>query len=142
MQLIRLVEEVKVSKIFSAGSSVKKAAPESLSLGVFIRKARQDVSMTLRDVEEATQRKVSNAYLCQIENAKIAQPSPRVLLALSRALNIDYEALMKRAGYLLPLPPGALPRAAGSETFSIDNLTADEERQLLEYLTFLRGRKK
>lgn len=129
-----------MSKIFSVDSSVKKAAPESLSLGVFIRKARQDVSMTLRDVEEATQRQVSNAYLCQIENAKIAQPSPRVLLALSRALNIDYETLMKRAGYLLPLSPST-PRAAGSHTFSIDNLTADEERQLLEYLTFLRRRK-
>jgi HTH-type transcriptional regulator, competence development regulator len=117
--------------------------PRSNALGAFIRKARQDVSMSLRDVEEATAKEVSNGYLSQIESGKIAQPSPHVLHALSQALSVDYEALMQRAGYLLP----AAKRAKGlkhgrAATFAIDNLTADEERQLLEYLTFLRTKKK
>ena len=112
-------------------------------LGAFIRKARQDVSMSLRDVEEATNREVSNGYLSQLESGKIAKPSPHVLHALSGALSVDYETLMQRAGYILPsagraksVKPGRVP------TFVIDNLTADEERQLLEYLAFLRAKKK
>lgn len=99
--------------------------------------------MSLRDVEEATDKKISNAYLSQLENGKIIQPSPRILHALSQALKIDYEVLMKRAGYLLPTTKtttrGEHVRAP---KFSIDNLTAGEESQLLEYLTFLRTKKK
>lgn len=97
--------------------------------------------MSLREVEEATRNEVSNAYLSQLENGKIVQPSPRVLYALARALNTDYEALMTRAGYLLPSSP-TVRQAVGAATCSIGNLTADEESQLLEYLTFLRRKKK
>lgn len=113
------------------------------SLGAFIRKARQDVSMSLRDVEEATNKEVSNGYLSQLESGKITKPSPHVLYALSGALSVNYEALMQRAGYILP----TAPRKAGAKhgraaTFAIDNLSAEEERQLLEYLSFLRTKKK
>lgn len=118
-------------------------ALQSNTLGAFIRKARQDVSMSLRDVEEATKKEVSNGYLSQLESGKITKPSPHVLHALSQALTVDYETLMQRAGYILPgtrRPKGVkLGRVA---KFAIDNLTADEERQLLEYLTFLRTKKK
>lgn len=125
------------------GVMALNGAPQPNALGAFIRKARQDVSMSLRDVEEATEKEVSNGYLSQIESGKITQPSPRVLHALSQALSIEYEALMQRAGYLLP----TAKRARGlkhrrAATFAIDNLTADEESQLLEYLTFLRTKKK
>jgi transcriptional regulator with XRE-family HTH domain len=99
--------------------------------------------MSLRDVEEATNKEVSNGYLSQLESGKITQPSPRVLHALSQALSVNYEALMQRAGYLLPTTKhakGVKHRRAA--TFAIDNLTAEEEAQLLEYLTFLRRRKK
>jgi transcriptional regulator with XRE-family HTH domain len=97
--------------------------------------------MSLRDVEEATRNEVSNAYLSQLEHGKIAQPSPRVLFSLARALRTDYEALMSRAGYLLPTS-AATPQVAAGATYSIGNLTAEEESQLLEYLTFLRRKKK
>jgi transcriptional regulator with XRE-family HTH domain len=120
-----------------------KGAPQPNALGAFIRKARQDVSMSLRDVEEATDKEVSNGYLSQIESGKITQPSPHVLHALSQALSVDYEALMQRAGYLLPTAKRARGLKHGrAGTFAIDNLTADEESQLLEYLTFLRSKKK
>lgn len=124
-----------------------QAASETMAvnpLGSYLRKARQDVSMTLRDVEEATEKEVSNGYLSQLESGKISKPSPHVLHTLSTVLNVDYEALMQRAGYILP---SAAPRAEGGKhgraaTFAIDNLTSDEEAQLLEYLTFLRSKKK
>ncbi|MDE2466987.1 MAG: helix-turn-helix transcriptional regulator [Alphaproteobacteria bacterium] len=113
-------------------------------LGAYLRKARQDVSMTLRDVEEATNKEVSNGYLSQLESGKISKPSPHVLHTLSTVLNVDYETLMQRAGYILP---GASQRAEGAKhgraaTFAIDNLNSEEEAQLLEYLTFLRSKKK
>src|SRR5690349_18510835 len=102
-------------------------APQA-ALGAFIRKARQDVNMSLRDVEVATNEEVSNGYLSQLESGKITQPSPHVLHALSQALRVDYEALMQRAGYLLPRTKSTKGRPHGrAATFAIDNLTADEE---------------
>jgi transcriptional regulator with XRE-family HTH domain len=119
------------------------SAPQSNALGAFIRKARQDVNMSLREVEAATDKEVSNGYLSQIESGKITQPSPHVLHSLSQALSVDYEVLMQRAGYLLPTVKRAKGLKHGrAATFTIDNLSADEESQLLEYLTFLRMKKK
>jgi transcriptional regulator with XRE-family HTH domain len=127
----------------SVVSTPTEPAPVS-SLGAYIRKARQDVGMTLRDVEEATSKEVSNGYLSQLEGGKISKPSPHVLYTLSTVLNTDYETLMQRAGYILPSsmqrPEGA--KHGRAATFAIDSLTADEESQLLEYLTFLRSKKK
>jgi len=118
-------------------------AQSANALGSFIRKARTDVSMTLRDVEEATQKEVSNGYLSQLESGKITRPSPHILYALASALSVDYETLMQRAGYILPgrarTPTSKHGRAA---TFAINNLSSDEESELLKYLDFLRSRKK
>lgn len=114
------------------------------SLGAFIRKARRDVGMTLRDVEEATNKEISNGYLSQLEGGKISKPSPHILYSLSNVLNADYEALMQRAGYILPGSSARQESAkpAHTGTYSINNLTAEEEAQLLEYLEFLRSKKK
>jgi HTH-type transcriptional regulator, competence development regulator len=72
------------------------------NLGGFLKKARQDVKMSLRDVEEATGKEVSNAYLSQLESGKITKPSPHILYSLSTALGVAYDALMERAGYIVP----------------------------------------
>lgn len=118
-------------------------APAPSNLGPFIKKARQDVQMSLRDVEEATGKEVSNAYLSQLESGKITKPSPHILYALSTALGVAYESLMERAGYIVP----ATTRADGEKhgraaTFSIDNLTAEEESELLDYLTYIRSKRR
>ena len=65
------------------------------TLGAFLRKCRMGRKMTLRAVEEATDREVSNAYLSQLENGKITQPSPHILHTLSTAFDVYYEALME-----------------------------------------------
>lgn len=114
------------------------------TLGAYLKKARQDVEMTLRDVEDATNKEVSNGYLSQLESGKIVRPSPHILHALSNALSVDYQMLMERAGYLAP---GSGQRSSGEKhgraaTFAIDNLTSDEEAKLLEYLNFVRSQKK
>ncbi len=118
-------------------------APQTINLGQFIKKARQDVQKSLRDVEEATGKEVSNAYLSQLETGKITKPSPHILYALSTVLGVAYETLMERAGYIVP----AANRSEGikhgrAATFSIDNLTASEENELLEFLNYIRSKRR
>lgn len=108
-------------------------------LGALLADLRVAKGLTLREVEEATNKAVSNAYLSQLENGKIQKPSPNVLHSLSGVYAVPYEALMEKAGYLLPAENGA-----GSHrrlaAFAIDDLTAEEEEELLKYLAFLRSR--
>ena len=42
--------------------------------------------MTLREVEEATNKEVSNGYLSQLESGRISKPSPHILYTLSSVL--------------------------------------------------------
>ena len=113
------------------------------TLGPFIKKARLDLKMTLRDVEEATGKDVSNAYLSQLESGKITKPSPHILYTLSTVLNVAYEALMERAGYIVPAasrPDGA--KHGRIATYAIDNLSAEEESELLDYLNYIRSKRR
>lgn len=117
-----------------------QAKPE---LGPFLKKARQDMQMSLREVEDATGKEISNAYLSQLESGKVTKPSPHVLYALSTALGVAYETLMERAGYIVPVASrGDGEKHGRAATFSIDNLTADEETELLDYLTYIRSKRK
>lgn len=114
-----------------------------LGLGAYLRKARDDMSLTLRDVESVTKKGVSNAYLSQIEQGKIAKPSPSTLYTLSKALNLSYEELMARAGYLPTEDQVDHPSARRMEgRYEINNLTADEEAELLRYLKYIRSERK
>jgi transcriptional regulator with XRE-family HTH domain len=99
--------------------------------------------MSLRQVEEASGKEVSNAYLSQLENGKILQPSPIILNKLAEIYGIEYTTLMQLAGYL----PAAASRAEGERhgriaTFAEHNLSPDEEGQLMEYLQFIRSKKR
>ncbi len=95
--------------------------------------------LSLREVEEATGKAVSNAYLSQLENGKIKKPSPNVLHSLAEVYAVPYEALMEKAGYLLPSEDGG-GRRTRLAAFAIDDLTAEEEEELLKYLAFIRSR--
>jgi transcriptional regulator with XRE-family HTH domain len=108
-------------------------------LGAQLADLRTAKGLSLREVEEATGKAVSNAYLSQLENGKINKPSPNVLHSLAEVYAVPHEALMEKAGYLLPSKNegGRRKRLAA---FAIDDLTADEEEELLKYLAFLRCR--
>ena len=95
---------------------------------------------SLREVEEATGNAVSNAYLSQLENGKIQKPSPNVLHCLAEVYGVRYETLMEKAGYLLPSIGSDSGRRRRLAVFAIDDLTAEEEEELLKYLAFLRSR--
>ena len=108
-------------------------------LGALLADLRRAKGLSLREVEEATGKSVSNPYLSQLENGKIKKPSPNVLHSLAEVYVVPYESLMEKAGYLLPSQDGGRRRRRLA-AFAIDDLTAEEEEELLKYLAFLRSR--
>lgn len=118
-------------------------ATKSDNLGNYLKGVRLALGLSLREVEEATDKEVSNAYLSQLENGKISKPSPHILYSLSGALSVPYETLMERAGYIAPSSDRAEGKKHGkAATFSIDNLSAEEEKALLDHLAFYRWQRK
>ena len=112
------------------------------TLGQYLASIRTDRKMTLREVEEATNRQVSNAYLSQIENDRIRKPSPNILHSLAEIYAISFENLMDKAGYLMPSTRRSDDERHGRvATFAEYNLTGDEESELLQYLQFIRSRR-
>jgi HTH-type transcriptional regulator, competence development regulator len=123
-----------------------RATPNTL--GQYLTDVRAVKRLTLREVEEATGHEVSNAYLSQLETGKISKPSPNVLHALATVYGVRYEDLMEKAGYISPntaaeprSPDTAKRRHGRVPTFANEELTQEEEVQLLEYLAFLRSRR-
>ena len=109
-------------------------------LGGLLADLRTAKGFSLRQVEEATDKAVSNAYLSQLEKGKIRKPSPNVLHSLAAVYAVPYEALMEKAGYLLPSEGSKAARRRRLAVFAIDDLTAEEEEELLKYLAFIRSR--
>lgn len=109
-------------------------------LGVVLADLRRAKGLSLREVQDATGNAVSNAYLSQLENQKIKKPSPNVLHRLADVYGVPYETLMEKAGYLLPDNGAQEGQRRRLAVFAIDDLTAEEEEELLKYLAFLRFR--
>ncbi|MYE52074.1 MAG: helix-turn-helix transcriptional regulator [Gammaproteobacteria bacterium] len=119
------------------------AKDQHSELGQYLRDARMALGLSLRDVEEATGHEVSNAYLSQLETAKVKKPSPHVLYALSLALSVPYDELMQRAGYIVPQDQRTdVAKHGRTATYSIENLSADEEEALREHLAYIRWRRR
>jgi transcriptional regulator with XRE-family HTH domain len=111
------------------------------ALGQHLAAVRADRKLSLRRVEELTNKLVSNAYLSQIETGKILQPSPNILHALAEVYRASYEQLMQMAGYIKPRPDAGVVHGRAA-TFAALNLTEAEEKELLDYLKFRRSQQK
>ncbi|MBS1807629.1 MAG: helix-turn-helix domain-containing protein [Acidobacteria bacterium] len=116
-------------------------APDD-SFGAHLARLRNAKGLSLRQVEEATEGEVSNAYLSQLENNKIAKPSPNILYVLAGVYATSYEDLMKRAGYFTSDAKATGQRQARAATFAIQDLTPEEETILIDYLAFIRKQKR
>lgn len=113
--------------------------PDLKTLGQFLKQGREAKGMTLRRVEEATG--ISNAYLSQLEGAKIQRPSPVDLHKLAALFQISYSLAMEYAGY--PLPEG-VPTATRQQHLlaRLGHTTPEEEDSLIDYINFLRSKKR
>jgi transcriptional regulator with XRE-family HTH domain len=115
-----------------------------LTLGQYLASIRNDRGRSQRDVEKATNKVVSNAYLSQIETDQIKRPNPNILHALAELYAVSYEDLMERAGFVAPTRSrrSAQQRHGRVATFAGHNLTDEEEAELVKFLGYLRSRKK
>lgn len=111
------------------------------ALGIHLAAIRKDRGFSLRQVEDLTKKLVSNAYLSQIESGKVSQPSPNILHALANTYKTSYEQLMELAGFITPTRKKGDVTHGRLATLAELNLTEDEERELLEYLSFRRSQK-
>lgn len=111
------------------------------SLAEFLAYVRTTKKMTLREVEQAADKQISNAYLSQLERGRITKPSPSVLHTLAGVYGVPYETLMEKAGYIVPSSDREVGRTHGRlATFAGEDLSPVEEEELLRYLAFLRSR--
>lgn len=109
------------------------------TLGQELQTARKLKKLSLREVETATG--ISNPYLSQLENDKIQKPSPQFLGKLASLYELDFQLVMEAAGYIPPQKHEAGPKTLAGGTLFNQELTASEEAQLLDYLSFIRSKK-
>jgi transcriptional regulator with XRE-family HTH domain len=125
--------------------STDSVKPENkLTLGQYLTSIRKDRELSQRDVEKATDKVVSNAYLSQIETDQIKRPNPNILHALAELYAVSYEDLMERAGFVVPTRSrrSVQQRHGRVATFADHNLTEEEEAELVKFLGYLRSKKK
>jgi transcriptional regulator with XRE-family HTH domain len=102
-----------------------------LTIGEYLSRGRKQKRLSLREVEAATG--ISNAYLSQLENNRIQEPSPTILDKLSSTYGIPYIECLRLAGY--PVPKGITTSRIAAR---LGETTKEEEDALAEYLQFLR----
>lgn len=113
------------------------------SLGITLKDARKNVGLTLRQVEEMTE--ISNAYLSQLENDKIKNPSVNILSKLSSLYKVSLKTLLSNAK-LIDKKEAQQEEInlsfAQKIAFSAEDLTEAERNDVLKYLEFIKSRKK
>ena len=116
-----------------------------LPLGTYLRQVRGSLGLSLRQVEVATGKAVSNGYLSQIESGDVERPSPNVLFHLAGVYGIEYGKLLAHAGHQVPAASqdGVMPQTvAGVPLRALEELDEQDQQLLREYLAFLQSRKK
>ena len=107
------------------------------SLGSTLKKTRESISLTLRQVEEATG--ISNAYLSQLENDKIKKPSANVLYKLASIYKIDLNLLLSAAGIIQKSNGTDNPENnewINRIAFYAENLSEEEKNEILNFIKF------
>lgn len=112
------------------------------SLGTALKEARELISLTLRQVEEASG--ISNAYLSQLENDKIKKPSASVLYKLGSLYKIELNTLLSLAGIIEKSTEAGKSDSSEWEkriAFYTEELSDDQKQKILEYIRFIKNLK-
>lgn len=112
------------------------------TLGTELARLRKLKGWSLREVEDKTGKRVSNSYLYQLENDNVKQPSPNVLHALAEVYSASYEEIMRLAGFVVPRKANESARPVNSVAFNALDLTEAEKDQVLDFVGYLRSKKK
>lgn len=101
----------------------------------YLTKARSEAKLT----QDMAGKKIGKdkAFICRLERSS-KTPPPHVIRALAGIYDIPPDKLLKKAGYKeLPLLD-VIKRPESSPDMILDNVTADEKRELKRYLAFMR----
>ncbi len=110
-----------------------------MTLGEFLKSARNRKAMSLRDVERSS--RISNGYLSLLESDAVRNPSPNFLYQLASIYEISYAELMSLAGYVVPKSEGIAAGEAQSGGW-MNDLTEEERNQVGTFVRFLRASRK
>ncbi|NNU92428.1 helix-turn-helix transcriptional regulator [Geobacillus thermodenitrificans] len=66
--------------------------------GDYLRSLRKRKNLSIKELQELSG--VSDAYISQIENGKKPIPSPKTLEKLYKHLDVSFEQLLEKAGYI------------------------------------------
>jgi len=109
------------------------------SFGALLKQAREVRALSIVDAARAAG--ISSAYLSKLENDAVKKPSPHVLHQLSEALTVPYAELMRLNGYRVAGKSNGNPaETVGAALFA--DVTDDERAELLEYLAWMRARRR
>lgn len=110
------------------------------TLGQVLKSAREKLNKTLRDVQESTG--ISNPYLSQLENDKIKNPSANMLYKLSSVYELELDSLLAAAGIIVKKKETKQTEAQKKIAFYADRLNSDEEKEVLDFIEYLKYKKK
>lgn len=115
------------------------------TLGKTLKSTRENVSLTLRDVENSTG--ISNAYLSQLENDKIKNPSANILYKLASVYKISLDVLLTASGIIekkenIEDINGNQSFLEKEIAFYKDKLSPDEEKQIVDFIKFIKFKNK
>lgn len=88
---------------------------------------RNELGLTLRDVERISGGRVSNAYLSQLENGKIESPSLSVASILAVILDTPIETLAAWLGEPANIKPVPICESCGQVIRSRSNQVMEDE---------------
>lgn len=70
-----------------------------------LKRRRKELGLSLRDVERSTQFRVSNAYLSQLENGKIKNPSLGITCLLATIYKVPMDTMIEWLAPKIKEPP-------------------------------------
>jgi transcriptional regulator with XRE-family HTH domain len=112
------------------------------TLGETLKRARSNINLTLRQVEESTG--ISNAYLSQLENDKIKKPSANILYKLSSVYKIELNELLSASGIIEKNNPNDKDSSTSEINqrfaFSAENLNPNQKEEVLQFIEFLKSK--
>ncbi|MBE0011673.1 helix-turn-helix domain-containing protein [Arthrobacter sp. AET 35A] len=126
----------------SAQSGPDQTHPPTQTIGEYLKLARNSANLTLREVENKTNKAVTNGSLSQIETGRTKRPTPNVLYHLANLYGIDYADLLRKAGHHTPVEKTPGSGVMNVPLRAIEELGDDDRQELMEYIAFLHQRRK
>jgi transcriptional regulator with XRE-family HTH domain len=109
------------------------------TLGLTLKESRKNLSFTLRQVEEISG--ISNAYLSQLENDKIKNPSVNILSKLSSIYRLSLKQLLISANLIEKDKSKKEEKNlnfAQRVAFKAEDLSEEERKEVLRYLEYIK----